>query len=239
MLTEQQTLIHKEFRKYLRTEEGQKGIMLNTIINAAENNLPVLLREHVKRNFGCIYDDIYTIEELVSFSAKLKADDEIIAGPSGYISSLAIDAYIRFYTKKNGINLSAIRLPNEESSQSNQNSNENELKVTEGVIKEVKYFRNTRNRNIRDQCAERDHYTCQVCGFNFEKVYGERGKGFIEIHHRDPMANYDGEHEIKLENLVALCSNCHSMIHYGGAFLDIDELKKCLQSRVSHLDVNK
>jgi predicted HNH restriction endonuclease len=104
---------------------------------------------------------------------------------------------------------------------------ENEIEsATEGMMKEVTFFRSVRNRKIRNLCAERDKYTCQVCGFNFETVYGERGKGFIEIHHKNPMANFDKEHEIKLEDLVALCSNCHSMIHYGGEFLDVDDLKK-------------
>jgi 5-methylcytosine-specific restriction protein A len=108
----------------------------------------------------------------------------------------------------------------------NEHIEEEQQKATEGVIKEVTFFRSVRNRKIRNLCAERDKYTCQVCGFNFEKVYGERGKGFIEIHHKNPMANFDKEHEIKLEDLVALCSNCHSMIHYGGEFLDVDDLKK-------------
>ena len=102
-------------------------------------------------------------------------------------------------------------------------------KATEGFVSEVEFFRSKRNRTIRDKCAERDHYTCQVCGFNFEKVYGERGKGFIEIHHTKPLSSYDGEHEIKLEHLIALCSNCHSMIHYGGSFLKISELKRLLK----------
>ena len=105
---------------------------------------------------------------------------------------------------------------------------ESDPKTTEGFLSEVKFFRSNRNRAIRNQCAERDHYTCQVCGFNFEKVYGERGKGFIEIHHTKPVSSYDGEHEVRLEELVALCSNCHSMIHYGGKLLSVEELKKRL-----------
>ena len=55
-------------------------------------------------------------------------------------------------------------------------------KVTEGILKEVKFFRSKRNRKIRDHCAERDNFTCKVCGFNFEKTYGERGKGY-GFHH--------------------------------------------------------
>ena len=100
MLTEEQKAVHSEYRKYLRIVEGIKGNMLNTLVNATEKSLPTLIREHVRQDFDCIYNDKYSIEELLSFSAKLKSDDEILAGHSGYISSKAIEAYIRFYANK-------------------------------------------------------------------------------------------------------------------------------------------
>ena len=53
MLTEEQKLIHTEFRKYLRTKEAQKGNMLNALINAAENNLPALIKQHIRPDFVC------------------------------------------------------------------------------------------------------------------------------------------------------------------------------------------
>lgn len=76
MLTEDQKLIHTEFRKYLRTEESQKGNMLNTLINAAENNLPALIKQHIRPDFDCIYNDIYSIEELLTMSAMIKTDED-------------------------------------------------------------------------------------------------------------------------------------------------------------------
>ncbi len=109
---------------------------------------------------------------------------------------------------------------------------ENEIqKACEGMMKETMYFRRQRNRAIRNQCAERDNYTCQICGFNFEKIYGERGQGFIEVHHLVPMSSYDEEHDIKLEELISLCPNCHSMIHLGGDLIDPDELKRLLTKK--------
>jgi len=30
---------------------------------------------------------------------------------------------------------------------------------------------------------------CEACGFDFEKSYGDRGVGFIEAHHRVPIAS--------------------------------------------------
>ena len=53
---------------------------------------------------------------------------------------------------------------------------------------------------------------CQVCGTNFEKTYGDLGKAFIEVHHLYPVAQ--GERQVNpIEDLIPLCSNCHSMIH--------------------------
>ena len=52
---------------------------------------------------------------------------------------------------------------------------------------------------------------------NFAELYGEElGANFIEVHHLKPISTYeeDGIPENFLENLVPLCSNCHSMIHH-------------------------
>ena len=134
---------------------------------------------------------------------------------------IVLDRYIEFLHKKKPL------VP--VSTVSKTPTDDNIEKATEGFLSEVRYFRSKRNRAIRDQCAKRDHYTCQVCGFNFEKVYGERGKGFIEIHHKKPLASYDGEHEVLLEDLIGLCSNCHSMVHNGKELLNLDNLKELLE----------
>lgn len=47
---------------------------------------------------------------------------------------------------------------------------------------------------------------CCICGFDFEKFYGERGKGYIEIHHRTPLSTLDEEIIINPEaDLVPVC----------------------------------
>lgn len=53
----------------------------------------------------------------------------------------------------------------------------------------------------------------EACGFEFEKTYGEIGKGYIECHHLIPLSNFKVNKETKLEGLALLCSNCHRMIH--------------------------
>ena len=43
--------------------------------------------------------------------------------------------------------------------------------------------------------------------------------------------NYDEEHEIPQSELVALCSNCHSMVHRRKEAMDVDELKNIVQNK--------
>ena len=56
---------------------------------------------------------------------------------------------------------------------------------------------------------------CEVCKFSFEEKYGNLGKGFIEVHHLKPIAEYDENEFTYIENLKLVCSNCHRMIHKG------------------------
>lgn len=229
MLNEQQKAIHKEFRTYLRVEEGLKGNMLNTLINAAETNLPALVKEHIRVDFNCIYDDIYSIEQLLSYSTKIKSDEEILAGPYGYISSKALDAYIRFYAKKLGVDLDSFKNPDTENTAGSETEEEAEKRQVEGRITEAKILRRQRNRAVRERCLAESGYKCYICGFDFEKTYGEIGRGFLEVHHKKPLASYDDEHPIPLSELCALCSNCHSMVHRTAIPIDVDDLKKIVQ----------
>lgn len=228
MLTLNQLTVHKEFRKYLRIQEGIKGNMLNTLINATEKSLPALIREHMNKDFECIYDDVYTIEELLTLSIKLKSDDEILVAHAGYISLKALEAYIRFYANKIGVGLSAIQISETESG-NNNSGNDIEHHMVEGRIMEDKVLRRVRNSAARQKCLEDSGYTCYVCGFNFEKTYGAIGKEFLEVHHIKPLATYDDEHIVLQSDLCALCSNCHSMVHRKHEVIDVDELKKIFE----------
>ncbi|OAD90717.1 hypothetical protein A7A78_14205 [Aequorivita soesokkakensis] len=54
---------------------------------------------------------------------------------------------------------------------------------------------------------------CEVCDFNFHKIYGDLGKGYIECHHTTPLSQIAGESITTLDDLALVCSNCHRMIH--------------------------
>lgn len=72
---------------------------------------------------------------------------------------------------------------------------------------------------------------CEACGFNFEDVYGERGKDFIEVHHNKPLYIQNKEELIDpKKDLTCLCSNCHSMIHRNkGDVLTVKQLKNIIK----------
>lgn len=72
--------------------------------------------------------------------------------------------------------------------------------------------------------------TCVVCGFNFEKRYGERGKDFIEGHHNVPLSQLDDEGgETRIEDISLVCSNCHRMIHRKLPWLTIEQMKEIVK----------
>lgn len=73
---------------------------------------------------------------------------------------------------------------------------------------------------------------CEVCGFVFEEYYGEIGNGFIECHHRTPLANFKTTTKTALQDLALVCSNCHSMLHKRIDTLSVEDLKQLIKGRI-------
>ena len=97
---------------------------------------------------------------------------------------------------------------------------------SEGEMKKVRGVKYERDLNARKACIVHFDCKCFVCGMDFEKVYGELGKGFIEVHHIVPISERGGQYLLNpVNDLRPLCSNCHSMIHRSKKTIDIEELK--------------
>lgn len=92
------------------------------------------------------------------------------------------------------------------------------------MVTHLKYERSPKNRKI---AIALHGYVCQACGFNFSTAYGKLGQDYIEVHHNRNVsmgpANYD-----LVNDLITLCSNCHSMIHRIDAEDALSILKKYL-----------
>ena len=72
--------------------------------------------------------------------------------------------------------------------------------------------------------------TCEVCGFDFERIYGRLGRGFCEVHHKVPLAEVGTEVITKMEDLAILCANCHRMVHRTNPFKSLEELQQLVTS---------
>ena len=105
---------------------------------------------------------------------------------------------------------------------------------SEGKILLKEHLKRERNNKLIIEAKKRfvnknGHLYCEVCGFDFKKQYGALVDNFIEAHHSIPVSTMAEGDTTKVEDIIMVCSNCHSMIHRRKPWLDKDELKKILQ----------
>lgn len=87
-----------------------------------------------------------------------------------------------------------------------------------------------RAKKINDARKRLGCVRCEVCSFDFERVYGVRGRDYIECHHRKPLS-HTGQTTTALADLALICSNCHRMIHRHRPWLTVDELSGLVQQQ--------
>ena len=102
----------------------------------------------------------------------------------------------------------------------------NEVRLyAEGKSKTVTTKTYDRSPLARQACIEHYGHTCCVCGFNFEKAYGQLGANYIEVHHLKPVADIGEEYLIDpIKDLRPVCANCHRMLHKQRPPLSVEEL---------------
>jgi 5-methylcytosine-specific restriction protein A len=103
--------------------------------------------------------------------------------------------------------------------------------LPEGAKSQVLVNKYERNRLNRAVCINFHAAVCKVCDFDFQKVYGNIGTGFIHVHHVTPVSRLGDDYVIDpIEDLVPVCPNCHSMLHRSDPPISIDGLKSILKS---------
>jgi 5-methylcytosine-specific restriction protein A len=98
----------------------------------------------------------------------------------------------------------------------------------EGKSYDVALTKFERNSAARRLCVKHHGATCNICGFDFFKTYGEIGRGFIHVHHKNPISQKAENYEINpITDLVPVCPNCHAMLHSSkDNILPVEELKR-------------
>jgi 5-methylcytosine-specific restriction enzyme A len=89
-----------------------------------------------------------------------------------------------------------------------------------------------RRRKLASVVAAGDPLVCEVCQFDFSAVYGDRGRGYIECHHVEPL-HVGGERARTINDLALLCSNCHRMIHTKPPWPTPAELRDVIRQHAS------
>lgn len=108
---------------------------------------------------------------------------------------------------------------------------EAEIEAAEGRLRLRVHLGRERSRTlIKDFKASLTSFACEACKTDLGDVYGELGRGYIEAHHRRPVALLEENAKTKLSDLAALCPNCHRMIHRNG-LISVEELAALLEAR--------
>jgi HNH endonuclease len=100
----------------------------------------------------------------------------------------------------------------------------------EGATKTVSINVYERDQRARAACLLHYGTTCMVCGFDFALHYGERGAGFIHVHHVKALSEIGKGYMVDpVKDLRPVCPNCHAMLHRPPRAISIEELREILK----------
>lgn len=82
-----------------------------------------------------------------------------------------------------------------------------------------------RDAKIEHHLAAGNLIACEACGFDFAATYGDLGDGYIEVHHRVPLAELPPNVVTTVNDLALLCANCHRMAHRKRKTLSVEQIR--------------
>jgi predicted HNH restriction endonuclease len=214
----------KDFRKYLRTAENYRSVILDSLMEAAEKDLPVSIRGLFNPNFESLFDSNISVKELISIF--LKMHQKGMGGKKAYINQKCLNHYISYYCTIHDLDKDALF------SEIIAQEAKEQAEFWEGMEKPSASVRYERNEEARNKCLEHYGYRCQVCGIDMEDKYGMYGRNFIEVHYIVPISKQGGTYRLDpIKDLRPLCPNCHAIIHRTGKqgsanIMTVDEFKE-------------
>lgn len=127
-----------------------------------------------------------------------------------------------------------IYLKNDEQSESPKSKSSSTLQISqEGKRIEAQCKRYERSSKLRKAVIERDGYVCRVCGKSLEETYGSYAKKLIEVHHGVPVSSHNGaSFESSIDDMIAICPNCHRVLHHRFPEKPDEEAIEKLQNQI-------
>ncbi len=109
----------------------------------------------------------------------------------------------------------------------------NDDRFPEGRLLERRHLARERNRALiaKAKALRKGRLRCEVCAFDFKKVYGRHGDGYIEAHHTKPVSELTETSTTRVEDIALVCANCHRMLHRRRPWLELRDLKQLLARR--------
>ena len=227
-MAKKQTLVTAEMLReaYIANLEAKRKTNAVAIADFTERELAGFIRQYADFRFKSVFEELDhnyydRVREKIATNGEMRAADKEADNMYSYhlkqwTSFLESKAFKELFKKKRSSDDKPKATDTAEPAKPLASPFREE---TEGerkhIVKEMEVVR--RNPQLRQQCIEMYGYQCQCCGMNFAELYGEKlGANFIEVHHLKPISTFeeDGIPENFLDNLVPLCSNCHSMIHH-------------------------
>lgn len=101
----------------------------------------------------------------------------------------------------------------------------------EGASKQIYVNAYERSKDARNRCIEFYGVRCVICGFDFEKIYGEVGRNIIHVHHLKPLSDIGETYQVDpVNDLCPVCPNCHVIIHKRNPPYSTDEVLKMIRN---------
>lgn len=108
---------------------------------------------------------------------------------------------------------------------------EAEIEAAEGRRRLRVHLARERSRSlIKAFKASLPNFACEACRADMGDIYGPLGEGYIEAHHRVPVASLKDGEKTKLSDLAALCPNCHRIIHRND-LMSVEDLAAHMHGR--------
>ncbi len=102
----------------------------------------------------------------------------------------------------------------------------------EGAKKKIYVNAFERNSKARKKCIENYGAICSICNFDFKKIYGFLGEGYIHVHHLISLSEINKEYKVNpIKDLRPVCPNCHAMLHRKIPAYSIEEMKNILKAQ--------